>query len=85
MNLPRLRELLKAWQDGSIREAELLELRDALPEVLAHHDDMLRTARSIVDEFDRMPRLPTNQDCGRSIFKMAPYFAQLAAAVDRAD
>jgi hypothetical protein len=35
MNLPRLRELLKAWQDGSIREAELLELRDALPEVIA--------------------------------------------------
>ena len=34
MNLPRLRELLKAWQDGSIREAELLELRDALPEVI---------------------------------------------------
>jgi hypothetical protein len=46
MNLPRLRELLKAWQDGSIREAELLELRDALPEVLARvnaADDLLRT------------------------------------------
>jgi len=34
MNFPRLRELFAAWQDGSIREAELLELRDALPEVL---------------------------------------------------
>lgn len=34
MNLPRLRALLAAWQDGSIREAELAELRDALPEVL---------------------------------------------------
>jgi hypothetical protein len=33
MNLPRLRELLKAWQDGSIQEADLRELRDALPEV----------------------------------------------------
>jgi hypothetical protein len=38
MNLPRLRELLKAWQCGSIQEAELLELRDALPEVLAKFD-----------------------------------------------
>lgn len=34
MNIPRLRELVKAWHDGSIREAELHELRDALPEVL---------------------------------------------------
>lgn len=34
MNLPRLRTLLAAWLDGSIQEAELLELRDALPEVL---------------------------------------------------
>lgn len=34
MNLVRLRELLAAWQSGAIREAELNELRDALPEVL---------------------------------------------------
>jgi hypothetical protein len=33
MNLPELRTLLATWQDGSIREAELVELRDALPEV----------------------------------------------------
>jgi hypothetical protein len=54
MNLPRLRELLKAWQDGSIREAELLELRDALPKVLARvnaADDLLRT----VVGMDNMP------------------------------
>lgn len=34
MNLPRLRELAKAWQDGTIREVELAEIRDVLPEVL---------------------------------------------------
>lgn len=41
MNLPRLRELVKAWQDGSIREAELHELRDALPEVFEELDAAL--------------------------------------------
>lgn len=34
MNIPRLRELHAAWKGGSIREAELAELRNALPEVL---------------------------------------------------
>lgn len=34
MNLPRLRELYAAWCDGSIRAAELAELRDMLPEVI---------------------------------------------------
>ena len=34
MNLPRLRELVKAGQEGSIRPDELQELFAALPEVL---------------------------------------------------
>ena len=34
MNLPRLRELHAAWRDGSIRAAELTELRDMLPDVM---------------------------------------------------
>jgi hypothetical protein len=50
MNLPRLRELLKAWQDGSIREAELLELRDALPPLLKRMDDADNTIRSMVGQ-----------------------------------
>lgn len=45
MNLPRLRELVKAWQDGTIREAELCELRDALPEVL----DLAETGQNFVE------------------------------------
>lgn len=45
MNLPRLRELLAAWQDGTIREAELLELRDALPKVL----DLAETGQNFVE------------------------------------
>jgi hypothetical protein len=34
MNLPRLRELVKAGQEGKIRPEELQELFAALPEVL---------------------------------------------------
>jgi hypothetical protein len=34
MNLPRLRELAKAGQDGSIRPEELKELLEVLPEVI---------------------------------------------------
>ena len=41
MTLPRLRELLAAWQDGTIREAELRELRDALPSVFRRCEDLL--------------------------------------------
>lgn len=36
MNLPRLRELVKAGKDGSIRSEELKELFEALPEVFAN-------------------------------------------------
>lgn len=34
MNLPRLRELLASWQDGSIRDAELREHRVRAQQVL---------------------------------------------------
>ena len=50
VNLPRLRELLKAWQDGSIREAELLELRDALPEVL----DLALTGENFIEALKKL-------------------------------
>jgi hypothetical protein len=49
MNLPRLRELLKTWQDGSIREAELLELRDALQRILADAEAW-RNGMALLDE-----------------------------------
>ena len=63
MNLPRLRALLAAWQDGSIRTDELTELRDMLPEVINTLEDAkellrrlyllpLRTKRQLKQEID---------------------------------
>lgn len=48
MNLPRLRELVKAWQDGSIRVDELTELRDALPEVFDQTEKLKREWRELM-------------------------------------
>ena len=51
MNLPRLRELHAAWCNGSIRTAELTELRDMLPKVL----DSLGNAKELLRRLYLLP------------------------------
>ena len=56
MNLSRLRELHAAWRDGSIRAAELAELRDMLPEVIEaaevpSHNDAMKEAERVLESF----------------------------------
>lgn len=66
MNLSRLRTLLAAWQDGLIREAELVKLRDALPNVIAAKErpsDVIAVARTAVEYADRLSGLaPAESD-----------------------